>query len=278
LGFGLELSKILDVMGRLLASSPRELRERVLLGLERALVRGDLAMLYHYVSMLSRDYYGVDLPYSFDYYYKRYPGARRIQLPRPLERLGVDVLECIRSRRSRRRYSREPLKLSEVATILFHTVGVTGRAWWGGPKRVYPSAGALQPVEAYLVASRVEGLEAGIYHYNPGEHVLEEVKAGDYGSLLADIALGQDHVGEASANIVLTIVYRRTASKYGLRAYRYAHLDVGFAAQNIYLVVEALNLATVAVGAFYDEELCKLLDVDCEEEIPALIFPIGRRS
>jgi SagB-type dehydrogenase family enzyme len=274
----LSLSEILGFVERFLSRSPSDLRRMVYEGVRRAYERGDLAMLYHYVSMLSTDYYGVDLPYSFDYYYKSYPEAPRVKLPKPLERAGVDVLECIRSRRSRRRYSGKPLGLVEVSTLLYHTVGVTGRAWWGGPKRVYPSAGALQPVEAYLASSRVEGLEPGLYHYNPGEHSLELLSKGDYGGELERIALDQEHVGKAPANIILTIVYRRTASKYGLRAYRYAHLDVGFAAQNIYLVAEALNLATVAVGAFYDRELCNLLKVDCEEEIPTLIFPVGWRA
>ncbi|MFN4046257.1 MAG: SagB/ThcOx family dehydrogenase, partial [Acidilobaceae archaeon] len=109
-------------------------------------------------------------------------------------------------------------------------------------------------------------------------HSLELLKKGDYSLELARIALDQEHVGEAPACIILTIVYRRTASKYGLRSYKYAHLDAGFASQNIYLVAEALNLATVAVGAYYDEELCRLLEIDCEEEMPALMFPVGGRA
>ena len=275
----MSVSDILGFMERFLLRSPGDLRRAVYEGFRRAYERGDLTMLYHYISFLARDYYGVDLPYEFDYYYKSYPKATiRVQLPKPLERAGVDVLEAIRSRRSRRRYSGKPLTLVEVSTLLYHTIGVTGRAWWGGPKRVYPSAGGLQPVEAYLVASKVENLNPGLYHYNPGEHSLELLVEGDYSGELERIALDQSHVGEAPANIILTIVYRRTASKYGLRAYRYAHLDAGFAAQNIYLVAEALNLATVAVGAFYDKELCNLLSVDCEEEIPVLIFPVGRRT
>lgn len=275
----MSVSDILGFIERFLLRSPGDLRRAVYEGFRRAYERGDLTMLYHYISFLARDYYGVDLPYEFDYYYKSYPKATtRVQLPKPLERAGVDVLEAIRSRRSRRRYSGKPLTLVEVSTLLYHTIGVTGRAWWGGPKRVYPSAGGLQPVEAYLVASKVENLNPGLYHYNPGEHSLELLVEGDYSGELERIALDQSHVGEAPANIILTVVYRRTASKYGLRAYRYAHLDAGFAAQNIYLVAEALNLSTVAVGAFYDKELCNLLSVDCEEEIPVLIFPVGRRT
>lgn len=271
------IDSIVRVFSEIVGSASSSIRRMLYRGLVRARERGDLMIIGHYLSMLSPSYYGEDLPYEFDGYFKSYPGRRKISLPKPMAESGADVFRVIASRRSRRRYSRSPITLAELSTILYYTVGVTGRAWWGGPKRVYPSAGALQPVEAYLSASKVEELEPGIYHYNPGGHYLEELKLGDYSRILEDIALGQEHLGEAPLNIILTIVYKRTASKYGLRAYRYAHLDAGFAGENIYITVEALNLATVAVGAFYDEELCKLLEIDCEEEIPVLIFPIGRR-
>ncbi len=274
----MSLDSILAALAGRLRGAPEALRERILKGLSRSVYRDDLTMVYHYISMISEDYHGVDLPYEAEDFYKTYKGKPSIALPEPHAKAGVDILEVIKSRRSRRRYSRRPLSLGEVATLLYYTVGVVGRTWWGGPKRVYPSAGALQPVEAYLSASRVNGLEEGLYHYNPGKHSLELLKKGDYSLELARIALGQEHVGEAPACIILTIVYRRTASKYGLRSYKYSHLDAGFASQNIYLVAEALNLATVAVGAYYDEELCKLLEIDCEEEMPALMFPIGGRT
>lgn len=77
---------------------------------------------------------------------------------------------------------------------------------------------------------------------------------------------------------MLTIVYSRTASKYGVRAYRYALMDAAFAGENIYLASEALGLGTVAVGAFYDEMICRLLRVDCEWEYPVLVFPVGWRA
>jgi SagB-type dehydrogenase family enzyme len=274
----LNIEKTFDLLKKILEDSSDDLRRFFYEGVKRSYEKKDLTMIYHYISMLSPDYYGTDLFYTSDGYYKSYPNNPRISLPKPLEKAGTDLFEVIRSRRSRRRYSRKPLTLDEISTLLYYTVGITGRTWWGGPKRVYPSAGALQPVEAYLVALNIKDLSQGIYHYNPGEHVLERLKEGDYGKILGEIALDQEHVSEASANIILTIVYRRTASKYGLRAYKYALLDTGFAGQNIYLVAEALGLATVAVGAFYDKELCRLLEIDCEEEIPTLIFPIGRRS
>ncbi|MCE4611516.1 MAG: SagB/ThcOx family dehydrogenase [Desulfurococcales archaeon] len=254
-------------------------RSRIATGLRVAIEKGgDVSMIYHIVSMLSPRGYYEDLPYPEPTeYYKTYSTAPRIRLPEPLEASGMDLFEAIRSRRSRRRYSRGSLSLSEVSTLLYYSLGVTGRAWWGGPKRAYPSAGALQPLEGYLYADKVEGLDNGIYHYNPGEHSLELLRKGNYSEELQWIALDQEHVGNAAAVIIVTAVYRRTASKYSHRSYRYAHWDTGFAGQNIYLVAEALGLATTAVGAFYDEELCKLLELDCIEEFPMILFPIGRR-
>ncbi len=263
---------------KLLNELPVEIKRRLSLGIKYAIRYRDLSLLYHFLSMLSPGYYGGDLePPRVEPFYKNIPGARRIRLPRPREKSGVDILDAIRSRRSRREYSRKPLKLVDLATLLSYTVGVTGRAWWGGPKRAYPSAGALQPIEVYISASRVEGLEPGLYHYHPGDHVLEEIAEGDYSRVLAGIALDQEHVEEAPAVLVFTVVYARTAVKYGYRSYRYVHWDSGFAGENVYLVAEALGLATVAVGAFYDEALCKLLGLDCVWEFPVLLFPVGYR-
>ncbi|MCE4615498.1 MAG: SagB/ThcOx family dehydrogenase [Aeropyrum sp.] len=249
---------------------------RLQAGLEAAASSGDPAMIYHEVSKLDRSYYGGSLARAFPGYFKRYEGAVCTRLPPPLESSGVDVLMALRSRRSRREYSGEPLSLGELSTILYYTLGIVGRAWWGGPKRPYPSAGALQPIEAYIFSSAVDGLEEGLYHYYPPGHCLERLG----GQSIEDLyraSLEQEHVAEAAAAIVLTAVYARTASKYGNRSYRYVHWDAGFAGQNVYLVCEALGLATVAVGAFYDEELCSIIGLDCREEIPMLVFPIGRR-
>jgi SagB-type dehydrogenase family enzyme len=271
---------VLEEFARLLETVSSYTRKRLLRGIREAVRRGgDVSMVYHYASMLSESGVYEELPYEFrEDYYKVYPDAPRVKLPPPRSASGVDLYSAIKSRRSRRRYSRAGLRLEELSDLLYYSLGITGIAWWGGPKRAYPSAGALQPVEAYVSASNVKGLEQGIYHYNPGSHELELLLEGDYSARLHWIALGQEHVGEAPAVIILTAVYRRTASKYSHRSYRYAHWDTGFAGQNIYLVAEALGLATTAVGAFYDEELCSLLNIDCVEEFPMLLFPVGRRA
>ncbi len=246
--------------------------------LREASERRDPAVLYHRLSDLSPGYYGgeLDVP-SVEEYFKTMPWAPAVTLPPPVSISGMDALTAIASRRSRREYADEPLDVEDLATILYYTVGVTGRAWWGGPKRAYPSAGALQPVEAYVSVKSVAGVEPGVYHYDPGGHRLELIRLGDYSRRLAEACLEQDHVGEAPASIILTVVYPRTAQRYGYRAYRYVLMDAGFAGENLYIAAEALGLATVAVGAFYDREVCEIIGVDCVWEWPVLVFPVGRR-
>ena len=124
----------------------------------------------------------------------------------------------------------------------------------------------------------MEGLPPGLYHYEPDTHRLCLVRRGHYLGALAEICLGQEHVAEAPAAIILTAVYQRTASKYHARAYRYIHVDTGAAIENIYIAAEALGLAIVVIGAFYDQELCTLLGIDCYTEIPVAVMPTGHRA
>ena len=241
--------------------------------------RGDPGLFYHITSSISEGYYGwsVRVPHGYPEYYKEYPNTVIVELPPPIVESGIDAFTVLRGRRSRRSFLEKPLTLKEVSTILFYTLGITGRTWWGGPKRTYPSAGALQPVEAYIIANNVLNLASGVYHYNPGRHCLELISKGDYAGKLYHASLQQEHVREAPVIIILTVYYPRTASQYHVRAYRYVLLDAGFAGENLYLAAEALGLATVAVGAFIDQDICSILRIDCDWEYPLLIFPIGWR-
>jgi SagB-type dehydrogenase family enzyme len=141
--------------------------------------------------------------------------------------------------------------------------------------RTSPSAGALYPLEVYLVAGHVQGLPKGIYKYRPHGHELVMVGEGDKRSDLCAAALGQSCIEEGSIDIVLTAVYERTTRKYGNRAERYVHMEIGHAAQNIYLQSVTLGLGTVAVGAFNDERVKEVLIMKTEE-YPLCIMPIGR--
>ena len=212
---------------------------------------------------------------------KTYSGVETIPLPQPRFRRQVYVEDAIITRRSIRDFKDEALTLEDLSTILYLSFGVT--AWEEGvygyrrfPLRAFPSAGALQPVEVYVLSFKVVGLDPGLYHYNPLKHELEVLKKGNFSREIIDIALGQEYAGSAPVTLILTIYWARTRWKYGDRGFRYALLDAGFAGENVYLACKALGLGTVAIGAFYDDELCKFLNIDCKDEIPVLIFPIGK--
>ncbi len=195
-----------------------------------------------------------------------------VQLPQPRIESGVSLERALKERRSVREYRSAPLTLAETGQLLWAAQGITSR----GGFRTAPSAGALYPLEVYLVAGEVEGLPAGVYRYRPAGHLLEQVDAGDRRHLLCDAALGQRWVRTAPAVIVIAAVYSRTTEKYSTRGTRYVHLDAGCAAENVYLQATALSLGTVLVGAFGDGDVQKALSLPRDEE-PLCIMPVGRR-
>lgn len=187
----------------------------------------------------------------------------RIVLPEPRYESDVSVEEALLKRRSIRSYSDEALSWNEISQILWAVQGITDPRGF----RTAPSAGALYPLEIYLV------MEEGVFHYNPEEHSLQKLQDGDFRRSLSDAALGQPWVANAPVDLVITGVFERTTKKYGQRGERYVYMEAGHAAQNVYLQCVSLGLGTVVVGAFYDEEVKRLLNLT---EEPLYIMPIGK--
>jgi len=198
-------------------------------------------------------------------------GAERIGLPPPvLDRL-LTVEAAIRSRRSIREFGPGSVTLEEISQILWAAQGITDQAGY----RAAPSAGALYPLEISLVAGNIESLPAGIYRYNPRAHMLDAVAAGDRRVAIAEAALSQRWIADAAAILVIAAVEERTTVKYGRRGVRYVHIEVGHAAQNVYLQAAALGLGTTIVGAFDDAEVMEVAGLR-HEESPLCLLPIGR--
>lgn len=184
---------------------------------------------------------------------------------------GISVEEALSRRRSVRDYSGGALTIEEVTRLLWAAQGVTDPRGF----RTAPSAGALYPLELFLFAGEIEGLEAGIYAYAPRQQVLEPVVTGDVRRSLARAALGQEWVAKAAGAIAFFAVYDRTTRKYGERGVRYAHMEAGNAIQNVYLQASALGLGTVVVGAFNDDKMRELLQAPDHFQ-PLAIMPLGR--
>jgi SagB-type dehydrogenase family enzyme len=195
-----------------------------------------------------------------------------ISLP-AIATVGEQPLQkLLQQRRSLRKFEDAPLALSEIGQILWAGQGITDPAGL----RTAPSAGALYPLELYLIAGEVEGVAPGIYRYSPGSHHLIRTAEGDLRKSLAKAALEQSWIVDAAAVLLVAAVYERTTWKYGRRGVRYIHIEVGHVAQNVYLHAEALGLGTTAVGAFDDGKVAELLRLPADTR-PLLLMPLGRR-
>ncbi len=201
-----------------------------------------------------------------------------VMLPLPKELTKISIEKAILLRRSIRDYKKEPIPIEKLSMILWSAQGITN------PQlrfRAAPSAGATYPLEIYLVVgnnglvlSNNSYLPAGIYKYNVLRHSIILLKRGDHREDLAKEALNQKWVRKAPISIVICGVYERTTSRYGERGIRYVHIEVGHVGQNIYLMSTALGLGTVAVGAFHDNGVARVISAEPNEH-PLYIMPIG---
>jgi SagB-type dehydrogenase family enzyme len=205
--------------------------------------------------------------------YKVYTDANKIELPKP-EYIGMTVEEAIKKRRSVRNYSTKPINKAQLSQLLFAAQGVTGKMY-GNALRTAPSAGALYPFEVYIIANNVQDLPQGIYHYSVLDHTLELVKPGDFHSQSVDAGLSQQTLGNAGVTFVLSAIFDRVRYKYGERGCRYVYMEAGHISQNIYLQAVSLGLGSVCAGAFSDEKVNKLIDVDGWKEAVIYLHAVG---
>lgn len=194
-------------------------------------------------------------------------------LPTPLLEGERSLESALGRRRSVREYSATSLTVDELSQLLWAAQGVTAP----DGLRAAPSAGALYPLETYVVVGDVDGLPSGIYKYEPASHALALVTEGDRRGVLADAALGQECVATAPAVVVVGAVYGRMTAKYGNRGRRYVHQEVGHAAQNVCLEAVALGLGAVVVGAFDDRRVKAAVRMTRWEQ-PQCLLPVGRPS
>ncbi len=206
--------------------------------------------------------------------YKNYPSSKTVQLPSQFQDSASKFTEVIRRRRSIRSFSTQPLSMVDLAFLLFTSTGIQ-RTEHNYEFRMAPSAGALYPIETYIAANNVEELKEGIYHYNVKNHLLEEIKLGNFGSKIAHSAFDQEMCADASVVFFWTAVFRRAKWKYSQRAYRYIYLDAGHIAQNLALAAVSINCGSCNAGAFFDDEINSILDIDGTEESVIYLNVVG---
>jgi len=206
--------------------------------------------------------------------YKEYPGAKKVDLPRPTRADSPPLAQVFSARRSVRDFTHEPIDLEQLSYLLWSSTGI-GRVERGYEFRTAPSAGALYPIETYVGANRVSGLDQGLYHYAIRAHALEELKPGKVGPELARAALDQPLCTDAAAVLVWSAVFMRSTWKYDQRGYRYVYMDAGHICENLYLAATDLGLGACAIGALYDDELNDILGIDGVEEGAFYMCAVG---
>ena len=195
----------------------------------------------------------------------------KVNLPEPVLVGDVSVEAAMQKRRSVREFGRKTVTLEQVSQLAWAAQGVTGPKPY---KRAAPSAGGRCPLELYVLVGEIAGIEPGLYRYLAQEHILELVRSDDLRQEVGRSAAGQTWLADAPVVFLFTAVYERTTSKYGQRGFRYVHMDVAFAAENLHLQAVALDLGTVVMGACTDTLVSQAIGLPNEEQ-PLLIMPVG---
>src|SRR5215510_10813655 len=152
--------------------------------------------------------------------FEQYP---RIELPVVRTPLELGLAEAITARVTARRLAPIRLTLEQLATLLHYAYGVTRDnhdTIFPRPFRTVPSGGALYPLELFFHTTHVDGLEVGLYHYNPMENSLRFLKYGDDSRRLSEALVQRNLALDVSLIVFITAVFERSVFKYGDRGYR----------------------------------------------------------
>ncbi|OGC23932.1 hypothetical protein A2291_05445 [candidate division WOR-1 bacterium RIFOXYB2_FULL_42_35] len=191
--------------------------------------------------------------------------AKIITLPKPTKSGMVSLEESIDKRRSEREYRTNDLSQDQLSQVLWAAQGITDSSFGF---RTAPSAGALYPLKIYVIK------KDGVFRYLPDGHRLLQLSEEDKRPSLLRASLGQGFIREAPVSIVLSANFSITQATYGARAFRYVCMETGHVAENIHLQAVALGLASIPVGAFWDDVIKKVLELPDDED-PLYIIPVG---
>ncbi|MER3447090.1 MAG: hypothetical protein C4291_09705 [Candidatus Dadabacteria bacterium] len=213
--------------------------------------------------------------------YKIYPDAESISLPRNFPDLKTSMIEAISTVLEDSQIESIP-SLVELANILFYSAGVIRkRTFSGGVKidfRAAPCAGALYPIEVYVVCRDLPDLEAGVYHFSSRDFTLKNLRKGDWRGVILNASGNEKSIGEAPVILVYTAITWRSSWKYQSRSYRYHFWDAGTIIANTLAISTASDMPAKIVAGFIDDEVNSLLGIDGEGELSLCLVPIGRNT
>jgi SagB-type dehydrogenase family enzyme len=171
------------------------------------------------------------------------------------------------------------LDIMALSQLLFFSAGLVRKASLEAVGEVHyraaASAGALYPIDVYLVCQDISGLEAGVYHFSPVDFALRPLRKGDYREELVEATGNDSMFADAPATLVFTANFWRSAWKYRARGYRYCYWDCGTMLANLLAVCSSLRLPANLTAGFVDDRLDQLLRIRGQQEATICLVPIG---
>jgi SagB-type dehydrogenase family enzyme len=210
--------------------------------------------------------------------FKIYPKLEPVPLPSRLPPTGVPAIEAVRAAVLDVGGEVVP-DLTTLAHILYYSAGVTKKKTYPGNEiyfRAAACAGALYPIEIYVVCGDLLGLEAGVYHFNPGDFALRRLRTGDFRGSVIKATADEPTVSAAPLVLVYTAITWRSSWKYQARSYRYHFWDAGMILANALAASAAQKLPGNLVMGFVDDEINRLIGVDGEREMSLTLMPLGQ--
>jgi len=206
-----------------------------------------------------------------------------IQLPAVgvIDKPEISLYQAIEQRRSLRSYAEQALTQQELSFLLWATQWV--RDFRSNEKvevafRNVPSAGARHPFETWLLINKVDGIKPGIYYYHPIKHGLIQFKEGpEWAETVCTATFGQEMVLNSPVTFIWAAIPNRTTWRYSQRGYRYLYLDAGHVGQNLHLAAEAINAGACMIGAFYDEGMNEIIELDGKSAFVIYMASLGKK-
>ncbi len=201
-----------------------------------------------------------------------------LTLPPPSHDGRVSVEKALTERKTAREYSSDPLSLKTIAQLCWaangnRDVDTISQA----TLKVIPSAMAVYPLDVFVIsgASTVNGLEPGVYRYDPAQHQLDTITKGDQRKSIADACFNQDWIGRAPAVFVITGAPKKTKTMTERFGVDFAVMEAGNSGQNILMQASALGLKTNSVAGFSHADLSRTLGLP-KDVRPLLMVTVGK--
>lgn len=199
--------------------------------------------------------------------YRTFPGLPKISLPTGLLDLAVSAEAVMREGLAAlpESHVRPPQNLKTIATWLYFAYGITAERSFEGHKyrlRTCPSGSALFPCEIYLAAFSINGLEPGLYSFNPREFSLTKLRDGP--DTLAHLKRGRPDLAFlrfVPAVLLVSTIFWRTAWKYRVRGFRVALEDAGHLIANVVATANGLGIATMTRLKMNDNTMRELIGI-----------------